>query len=87
MYFNLILSGFVIEIASAMTVLAASLLHIPVSTTHCKVGSIVFTGRVRSKESVDWSLFRNIIIAWSVTVPVTGLIAAGCQFCLMKIYF
>jgi sodium-dependent phosphate transporter len=79
-------SGFVIEIASAMTVLGASLLNIPVSTTHCKVGSVVFTGRVRSKESVDWSLFRNIIIAWIVTVPVTGLLAAGCQFCLMKIY-
>ena len=68
-----------------MTVLGASLLQIPVSTTHCKVGSIVFTGRVRSKESVDWSLFRNIIGAWIFTVPVTCGIAAGCQYCLMKI--
>lgn len=75
-------SGFVIELASAMTVLGASLLNIPVSTTHCKVGSVVFTGRVSSKESVDWSLFRNIIIAWVVTVPVTGSIAAGCQIIL-----
>lgn len=40
-------SGFVIELASAMTVLGASLLNIPVSTTHCKVGSVVFTGRIR----------------------------------------
>ena len=79
-------SGFVIELASAMTVLGASLLNIPVSTTHCKVGSVVFTGRVRSKQSVDWSLFRNIIIAWIVTVPVTGSIAAGCQFILLQVY-
>ena len=79
-------SGFVIEIASAMTVLGASLLNIPVSTTHCKVGSVVFTGRVRSKQSVHWSLFRNIIIAWIVTVPVTGSIAAAVQFCLLSIY-
>ncbi|CAF3954584.1 unnamed protein product, partial [Didymodactylos carnosus] len=35
-----------------------------VSTTHCKVGSVVAIGRVRSKQSVDWSLFRNIIVAW-----------------------
>lgn len=42
-------SGFVIELASAMTVLGASILQIPVSTTHCKVGSVVFTGRVRYK--------------------------------------
>jgi len=79
-------SGFVIELASAMTVLGASILNIPVSTTHCKVGSVVFTGRVRSKESVDWSLFRNIIIAWIVTVPVTGSIAAGCQL-ILKVAF
>ena len=63
-----VFSGFVIELASAMTVLVATLCNLPVSTTHCKVGSVVFTGRVRSKESVDWSLFRNIIIAWIVTV-------------------
>ncbi|CAF0713250.1 unnamed protein product [Brachionus calyciflorus] len=79
-------SGFVIELASAITVLGASLLNIPVSTTHCKVGSVVFTGRIRSKESVDWSLFRNIIIAWIVTVPVTGTIAGCCQFILKLIF-
>lgn len=78
-------SGFVIELASAMTVLGASLVNIPVSTTHCKVGSVVFTGRIRSKESVDWSLFRNIIIAWIVTVPVTGTIAGCCQYILKLI--
>lgn len=81
-----LLSGFVIELASAMTVLGASILSIPVSTTHCKVGSVVFTGRIRSKESIDWSLFRNIIIAWIVTVPVTGSIAAGFQL-VLKIAF
>jgi sodium-dependent phosphate transporter len=79
-------SGFVIELASAVTVLGASLANIPVSTTHCKVGSVVFTGRVRSKESVDWSLFRNIIIAWIVTVPVTGSIAGCCQYILKLIF-
>ncbi len=75
-----------IELASAMTVLGASLINIPVSTTHCKVGSVVFTGRVRSKESVDWSLFRNIIIAWIVTVPVAGSLAAAVQVMLKLAY-
>lgn len=79
-------SGFVIELASAMTVLGASLMNIPVSTTHCKVGSVVFTGRVRSKESVDWSLFRNIIIAWIVTVPAAGSLAAAVQVMLKLAY-
>jgi sodium-dependent phosphate transporter len=81
-----VFSGFVIELASAMTVLVATLCNLPVSTTHCKVGSVVFTGRVRSKESVDWSLFRNIIIAWIVTVPVAGSLAAAVQV-LLKLYY
>ena len=50
----------------------ASNLGIPVSTTHCKVGSVVFVGHVRSKDVVDWSLFVNIVISWIVTVPITG---------------
>ncbi|KAI3388515.1 hypothetical protein SNEBB_010170 [Seison nebaliae] len=70
-------SGFVIEIASAFTVLVASNIGIPVSTTHCKVGSVVFTGLVRSRKGVQWSIFRNIVMAWLVTVPVSGGIAAA----------
>ncbi|XP_067664605.1 sodium-dependent phosphate transporter 1-A-like [Haliotis asinina] len=70
-------SGFCIEIGSALTVLIASNIGIPISTTHCKVGSIVFVGRVRSNENVDWRLFRNIIIAWLVTLPISGLLSAA----------
>lgn len=79
-------SGFVIELGSATTVLAASLLSLPISSTHCKVGSVVITGRVRSKESVDWSLFRSIGLAWVITLPVTMLIAGLSQACLKLAY-
>lgn len=79
-------SGFVIELSSAMTVLGASLLQIPVSSTHCKVGSVVFTGQVRAKESVSWSLFRNIGLAWALTLPITAVLAALSQV-LLKLAF
>ncbi|XP_033727623.1 sodium-dependent phosphate transporter 1-like [Pecten maximus] len=69
-------SGFCIELGAALTVLVASNIGIPVSTTHCKVGSVVFVGRVRSKTNVDWKLFRNIILAWVVTLPISGAISA-----------
>lgn len=70
-------SGFCIEIGTALTVLIASNIGIPVSTTHCKVGAVVCTGRFRSRENVDWRVFRNIVFAWIVTLPMSGGIAAG----------
>jgi len=70
-------SGFCIEIGSALTVLVASNIGVPISTTHCKVGSVVFVGRFYARENVDWSIFRNIILAWIVTLPISGGISAA----------
>uniref|UniRef100_A0A8C9S6U9 Phosphate transporter n=1 Tax=Scleropages formosus TaxID=113540 RepID=A0A8C9S6U9_SCLFO len=70
-------SGFSIELASAVTVVVASNIGLPISTTHCKVGSVVAVGWLRSRKAVDWRLFRNIFMAWFVTVPISGLISAG----------
>ncbi|KAL2092665.1 hypothetical protein ACEWY4_012463 [Coilia grayii] len=70
-------SGFSIELSSAVTVVVASNIGLPVSTTHCKVGSVVAVGWLRSRKAVDWRLFRNIFIAWFVTVPISGLISAA----------
>uniref|UniRef100_A0A8B9L636 Phosphate transporter n=1 Tax=Astyanax mexicanus TaxID=7994 RepID=A0A8B9L636_ASTMX len=70
-------SGFSIELASAVTVVVASNIGLPVSTTHCKVGSVVAVGWMRSRKAVDWRLFRNIFMAWFVTVPISGLISAA----------
>ncbi|XP_021446758.2 sodium-dependent phosphate transporter 1-B [Oncorhynchus mykiss] len=70
-------SGFSIELASALTVVVASNIGLPVSTTHCKVGSVVAVGWLRSRKGVDWRLFRNIFVAWFVTVPISGLISAA----------
>ncbi|PZC87041.1 hypothetical protein B5X24_HaOG201277 [Helicoverpa armigera] len=68
-------TGFTIELGAALTVLVASKAGLPVSTTHCKVGSVVCIGYFSAKP-VDWSLFRNIIFAWVVTVPAVAAIAA-----------
>ncbi|XP_046392056.1 sodium-dependent phosphate transporter 1 isoform X4 [Ischnura elegans] len=71
-------TGFTIEIGAASTVLLASKIGLPISTTHCKVGSVVFVGwACSSKKGVDWKLFRNIIYAWVVTIPVAGGLSAA----------
>ncbi|MEE6460216.1 hypothetical protein FKM82_000897 [Ascaphus truei] len=70
-------SGFCIEVMCALTVLVASNVGIPISSTHCKVGSVVAVGWIRSRKAVDWRLFRNIFLAWFVTVPVAGLFSAA----------
>ncbi|KAM4809283.1 sodium-dependent phosphate transporter 2 isoform 2-T2 [Rhinophrynus dorsalis] len=70
-------SGFCIEVMCALSVLVASNVGIPISSTHCKVGSVVAVGWIRSRKAVDWRLFRNIFLAWFVTVPVAGLFSAG----------
>ncbi|VEL36287.1 unnamed protein product [Protopolystoma xenopodis] len=74
------MNGVCIELGAALTVLVASNIGLPISTTHCKVGSVVFVGRARSRDNVNWSIFRNILVAWLVTLPAAGGIAALVMF-------
>ncbi|GMR56751.1 hypothetical protein PMAYCL1PPCAC_26946, partial [Pristionchus mayeri] len=70
-------SGFCIEFGAAMTGLIASKIGLPISTTHCLVGSVVAVGSIKSGGGVNWSIFRNIALSWVVTLPGAGLISAG----------
>ncbi|KAJ6639064.1 Sodium-dependent phosphate transporter 2 [Pseudolycoriella hygida] len=86
-------TGFVIENGASATVLLASKLGLPISTTHCKVGSVVFVGwthnktlKDKSKEPVNWLLFRNIVVSWIVTIPAAGLTSAFFMWIFSYIY-
>lgn len=78
-----------------MTVLLASKIGLPISTTHCKVGSVVFVGYSNAKpdprtgkreNAVDWHLFRSIVYAWVVTVPVAAFLSATFMFVLQQLF-
>ena len=69
--------GFSAETGGAMAVFFASDLGIPVSTTHTITGSIIGVGSAqRGFSAVRWGVAGNIVVAWIVTIPASGLIAA-----------
>jgi sodium-dependent phosphate transporter len=69
--------GFNIEFGAALTVLVASRLQIPVSTTHCVVGSVFFVGLADGHKAVNWKLILSIFGSWVITLPFTSLLTAA----------
>jgi len=68
--------GFCAETGGAITLFTATLLGVPVSTTHTITGAIFGVGSVRSASAVRWGLAHRIVLAWVLTIPATALIAA-----------
>lgn len=79
-------SGFAVELGASFTVLVASKLGIPTALTLCIVGSIVAVGAVRGVSTVNWALFRNVVLAWFVTFPLSGVLAAGIMMVLRRAF-
>lgn len=72
--------GFAIELGSTFSVVLASVVGMPVSSTHCQIGSIVAVGITETGlASVEWAVLYKIVISWLVTVPLAA-VAAGALF-------
>jgi PiT family inorganic phosphate transporter len=54
----------------------ATWLGIPVSTTHTITGSIIGVGAAKKVSAVRWVVAQEIMIAWVLTIPASGLLAA-----------
>jgi len=65
--------GFCVDFAAATTVLVASKLGLPVSTTHAAVGGVMGVGMARGIEAVNFSIIFKIIVYWVLTVPVAAI--------------
>ncbi len=66
------IQGFAAETAGAAVIESASMLGIPVSTTHCISSAIMGVGATRRFSAVRWGVAGNIVAAWLITFPVCG---------------
>ncbi|MCF8450261.1 MAG: inorganic phosphate transporter [Taibaiella sp.] len=70
--------GVAAETAGAITLFLTENLKIPVSTTHTITGSIIGVGATKRLSAVRWGVTINLLWAWIMTIPVSGLLAALC---------
>ena len=74
--------GFAAETGAAGAVFLATVLGIPVSTTHAITGAIVGVGATRRRSAVRWGVAGRIVWAWVLTIPAAAALGMGMQYLL-----
>lgn len=67
--------GFAAEFGAATTIVLASKLHLPISTTHTLVGAVLGVGLARGISALNLNTLRDIVISWVVTLPAGAALA------------
>lgn len=80
------INGFAADTGSAIVILTATFLHLPVSTTHVITSSILGVGSAKRFAAVKWGVAGRIVVAWFITIPITALISMVC-FWIYKALF
>lgn len=78
--------GFCAELATATTILLASRLGLPVSTSHALVGGVVGIGLVQNRKSIQFKTLQGIALAWVVTIPISAGLGA-ILFSVARLFF
>ncbi|MGJ4094023.1 inorganic phosphate transporter [Corynebacterium macclintockiae] len=68
-------SGFAAELSAAAVVMGASVLGLPVSSTHILIGAVLGVGLIN--KDANWGLMKPIALAWVITLPAAAIIAGG----------
>lgn len=76
--------GFSAEFAAAFTVLFASRLGLPVSTTHTLVGAVLGVGLAGGLAALNLRMIRDICLAWIVTIPIGAILSILCYFIIQQ---
>jgi PiT family inorganic phosphate transporter len=67
--------GFAATLAAATTVVLASAMGLPISTTHTLVGAILGVGIARGLATLNFNVIGNIFMSWIITLPAGGILA------------
>nr|WP_145546218.1 inorganic phosphate transporter [Variovorax boronicumulans] len=78
--------GFCAETGGALTLFMATVLGVPVSTTHTITGAIVGVGSTRRASAVRWGVAGNIVWAWIFTIPAAAFVAAIAYWISFKVF-
>jgi len=68
--------GIASDLNSAVIIFGATLLHLPVSTTHVISSSIMGVGSAQRLKGVKWGVAQKIVLTWIITMPISALMAA-----------
>ncbi|HEU5009544.1 MAG TPA: inorganic phosphate transporter [Gaiellaceae bacterium] len=79
-------SGFAAQITAGITIYTATKLGYPLSTTHVISGSVLGSGATKRLSAVRWGVAGNIVVAWLLTIPAAGLVAAALYWPVQGIF-
>lgn len=78
--------GFSAEFGASITILFASKLGLPISTTHAIVGSVLGVGLTRGLFSLNFNLIRGIFLSWVITIPASAILCIFLLHLCMAIF-
>jgi inorganic phosphate transporter, PiT family len=79
-------SGFAAQAAAGTTIYLATKYGYPLSTTHVVSGAVMGAGATRRLSAVRWGVAGNIVVAWVLTLPAAGLVAAALYWPVQAIF-
>jgi PiT family inorganic phosphate transporter len=68
--------GFSASLGGSIVLFAASVIGVPVSTTHTITGAIIGAGTARRASAVRWDVARSVVMAWIITIPASAAVGA-----------
>ena len=69
------INGFAADFSAASVIFSATLLHLPISTTHAITSAILGVGSAKRFSAVKWSLAGRIVVTWFITIPITAVLS------------